>query len=161
MLRIIFQLTLVSINNPIFLFLPANPIMPFFRFGSPVIPLGSAANPIVVDYSPQELATMVAVAEDKAGKAHHEIKFILKRRRELTSENNRLRANNAEITERNRELERENQRLRAQLEAPTCSFCLVVFTKYCTGRESRKKIGRKTIHCFSDYMLHFYAISRL
>jgi hypothetical protein len=31
---------------------------------------------------------MVAVAEDKAGKAHHEIKFILKRRRELTSENN-------------------------------------------------------------------------
>jgi FtsZ-binding cell division protein ZapB len=68
---------------------------------------------------------MVAVAEDKAGKAHHEIKFILKRRRELTSENNRLRANNAEITERNRELERENQRLRAQLEAPTCSFCLV------------------------------------
>jgi hypothetical protein len=43
--------------------------MPFFRFGSPVIPLGSAANPIVVDYSPQELATMVAVAEDKAGKA--------------------------------------------------------------------------------------------
>jgi hypothetical protein len=68
---------------------------------------------------------MVAVAEDKAGKAHHEIKFILKRRRELTSENNRLRANNIEITERNRELERENQRLRAQLEAPTCSFCLV------------------------------------
>jgi hypothetical protein len=44
-----------TLNNPIFLFLPANPIMPFFRFGFPVIPLGSAANPIVVDYSPQEL----------------------------------------------------------------------------------------------------------
>ena len=64
MLRIIFQLTLVSINNPIFLFLPANPIMPFFRFGSPVIPLGSAANPIVLDHTPQELATLVAQSDE-------------------------------------------------------------------------------------------------
>jgi hypothetical protein len=40
--------------------------MTLFKFGSPVIPSGSAANPIVLDHTPQELATLVAQSDDKA-----------------------------------------------------------------------------------------------
>jgi hypothetical protein len=47
--------------------------MPFFKFGSPVMSSGSAANLIVLDHTPQELATLVAQSDDKARRALREI----------------------------------------------------------------------------------------
>jgi hypothetical protein len=68
---------------------------------------------------------MVALSKDKASRAHREIKFILKRRKELTTENNRLRAEHYELNERIRQLEQENQRLRAEVDVPSCCYCQV------------------------------------
>jgi hypothetical protein len=84
--------------------------MPFFKFGSPVIPYGSAGNPIVLDHTPDELATLLAQSDDKATRALREIKFILKRRRELTRLNNRRVAVIKDLKQRIEDLEDKIER---------------------------------------------------
>jgi hypothetical protein len=103
------------------LFLLADPNHAFFKFGSPVIPSGSAANPIVLDHTPQELATLVAQSDDKARRALREINFILKRRRELTRLNNRRVAEINDMKERIQDLEHQIQCLKGVRDVIFCS----------------------------------------